>query len=467
MIKHIEAIRLSNRIQKQTCREEVEEGRESSSMEKKPEMPVRQTQEDHQGGRESSSSSSMGKRKLSTEAGQPDQEDHGEGDQSPSSMEIKKQKVDRPDQENSSTMENKKLEVDPVRPLHHQPQRLEYPKGFRFLPTEVELVRDYLMKKFNKEDVPVPINEIQEDEVYKYSPMQLAGVGKHIIDGDKRLGVKTLFEYKGSNSEWEMKEYALTDLEKSEAKLLNGFVLCYIYEKEEDAEEKFEDIIVNNEELVPPSPTPMISTSTEEYFKSFPSGVLFSPTDKELVIYYLWVKNKFDGRHLPINRIHEVEIYKYHPQRLTEMHERCREDGWYFFVPKHKKENQLKSSDAGGYWKLEQESHEPPLQRNIDSSSTVKCHKTSFRYYEDQKQPARDRTVWKMIEYSIRIPDAEDDDSGTGKPYWDLCKIRSFKSWEIKKPRKKSTDDQKGKGRHIQLLDLNEDPPEESAEDAR
>lgn len=90
-------------------------------------------------------------------------------------MENKKLKApvvaDEP-QENSS-VEKKKLEVDQVRPLdHHQPQ---YPKGFRFLPTDVELLRDYVMKKFYDEAVPVPINEIQEVEVYKYSPEELAG----------------------------------------------------------------------------------------------------------------------------------------------------------------------------------------------------------------------------------------------------------------------------------------------------
>lgn len=100
--------------------------------------------------------------------------------------------------------------------------------------------------------------------------------------------------------------------------LLDGFVLCCIYKKEKKAVQKAGDFIVRNEELVPSlSAAITISTSIEEHFKSFPSGLLFSPTDTELVVYYLWVKNNFGGRYLPINRIHEVELYNYHPQHLT------------------------------------------------------------------------------------------------------------------------------------------------------
>lgn len=53
----------------------------------------------------------------------------------------------------------------------------------------------------------------------------------------------------------------------------------------------------------------------EAYFRSLPPGYQFMPSDVELILYYL--KRKILNQELPINRIHDVNIYQYHPQTLT------------------------------------------------------------------------------------------------------------------------------------------------------
>ena len=52
----------------------------------------------------------------------------------------------------------------------------------------------------------------------------------------------------------------------------------------------------------------------EAYLNALPSGFKFDPTKEELIIDYL--KPKIDGKKLPINLIHEVNIYMYTPDQL-------------------------------------------------------------------------------------------------------------------------------------------------------
>ena len=48
---------------------------------------------------------------------------------------------------------------------------------------------------------------------------------------------------------------------------------------------------------------------------SLPPGYRFAPTDRELVVDYL--SNKVSGKPIPGNRIIDVNIYHFHPQKLT------------------------------------------------------------------------------------------------------------------------------------------------------
>jgi len=161
---------------------------------------------------------------------------------------------------------------------------LQLPPGFRFFPTEEELVVHYLCKKAASLPLPVPI--IADVDLYKYDPWQLpekalfgekewyfftprdrkypngsrpnraagsgywkaTGADKPITakGGKKRVGVKKALVFyvgkapKGSKTNWLMHEYRLSDLNRPARKKgslrLDDWVLCRIYSKKISAE---------------------------------------------------------------------------------------------------------------------------------------------------------------------------------------------------------------------------------------
>ncbi|KAL6964605.1 hypothetical protein U1Q18_035655 [Sarracenia purpurea var. burkii] len=57
---------------------------------------------------------------------------------------------------------------------HNQHYIHDYPPGYRFCPTDTELVVHYLMKKMKNE--PLPHNKIPILNLYQYNPYDLAGL---------------------------------------------------------------------------------------------------------------------------------------------------------------------------------------------------------------------------------------------------------------------------------------------------
>eukprot|EP00252_Welwitschia_mirabilis_P019478 TRINITY_DN4525_c0_g1_i1.p1 TRINITY_DN4525_c0_g1~~TRINITY_DN4525_c0_g1_i1.p1 ORF type:complete len:349 (+),score=60.37 TRINITY_DN4525_c0_g1_i1:159-1205(+) len=161
---------------------------------------------------------------------------------------------------------------------------LNLPPGFRFFPTDEELVVHYLAKKANLQALPVPI--IAEVDLYKYDPWLLPGLAlfgekewyfftprdrkypngsrpnraagsgywkatgadKPIIakGGKKRVGIKKALVFyagkapKGTKTNWIMHEYRLAELSKPAKRKgslrLDDWVLCRIYNKKSSAE---------------------------------------------------------------------------------------------------------------------------------------------------------------------------------------------------------------------------------------
>ncbi|KAL6228063.1 hypothetical protein ACLB2K_002017 [Fragaria x ananassa] len=154
---------------------------------------------------------------------------------------------------------------------------LDLPAGFRFHPTDEELVNHYLIKKCASQNISVPI--IKEIDLYKFDPWQLpemalygekewyffsprdrkypngsrpnraAGTGywkatgadKH-IGKPKALGIKKALVFyagkapKGVKTNWIMHEYRLANVDRSASKKnhnlrLDDWVLCRIYNK--------------------------------------------------------------------------------------------------------------------------------------------------------------------------------------------------------------------------------------------
>lgn len=155
---------------------------------------------------------------------------------------------------------------------------IELPPGFRFHPTDEELVLHYLCRKCSSKPISVPI--IKEIDLYKYDPWQLpelavcgekewyffsprdrkypngsrpnraAGTGYWKATGadkpigrPKTLGIKKALVFyagkapKGVKTNWIMHEYRLANVDRSAAKKTNNnlrlddWVLCRIYNK--------------------------------------------------------------------------------------------------------------------------------------------------------------------------------------------------------------------------------------------
>ncbi|XP_022157724.1 NAC domain-containing protein 2-like [Momordica charantia] len=163
---------------------------------------------------------------------------------------------------------------------------LELPPGFRFHPTDEELVLHYLCRKCSSQPIAVPI--IKEIDLYKYNPWQLpelavcgekewyffsprdrkypngsrpnraAGTGYWKATGadkpigrPKALGIKKALVFyagkapRGVKTNWIMHEYRLANVDRSAAKKnnnlrLDDWVLCRIYNKKGCIEKHFE-----------------------------------------------------------------------------------------------------------------------------------------------------------------------------------------------------------------------------------
>ncbi|XP_043718613.1 NAC domain-containing protein 2-like [Telopea speciosissima] len=160
---------------------------------------------------------------------------------------------------------------------------LELPPGFRFHPTDEELVMHYLCRKCATQSIAVPI--IAEIDLYKYDPWQLpgkalygekewyffsprdrkypngsrpnraAGTGYWKATGadkpighPKAIGIKKALVFytgkapRGEKTNWIMHEYRLADVDRSARKKnslrLDDWVLCRIYNKKGSMEKQ-------------------------------------------------------------------------------------------------------------------------------------------------------------------------------------------------------------------------------------
>ncbi|CAK9149929.1 unnamed protein product [Ilex paraguariensis] len=155
-------------------------------------------------------------------------------------------------------------------------QELELPPGFRFHPTDEELVMHYLCRKCAAQSIAVPI--IAEIDLYKFDPWQLPGMALYgekewyffsprdrkypngsrpnraagtgywkatgadkPIGKPKALGIKKALVFyagkapKGVKTNWIMHEYRLANVNRSAGKRTNmrldDWVLCRLYNK--------------------------------------------------------------------------------------------------------------------------------------------------------------------------------------------------------------------------------------------
>ncbi|GFZ17753.1 NAC domain containing protein 89 [Actinidia rufa] len=124
-------------------------------------------------------------------------------------------------------------------------------------------------------------------------------------------------------------------------------------------------------------------------------GFRFSPTDEELISYYL--KKKIEGSDKCVDVISEVEINKYEPWELPAKSVVQSESEWFFFSSRGRKYpngSQSKRATESGYWKA------TGKERKVKSSSNVIGTKRTLVFHIG-RAPKGERTEWIMHEYCM------------------------------------------------------------------
>nr|UBT01677.1 NAC transcription factor 73 [Litchi chinensis] len=124
-------------------------------------------------------------------------------------------------------------------------------------------------------------------------------------------------------------------------------------------------------------------------------GFRFSPTDVELISYYL--KKKLEGLEKCVEVIPEVEICKYEPWDLPAKSIIQSENEWFFFSARGRKYpngSQSRRATELGYWKA------TGKERNIKSGNEVIGTKRTLVFHKG-RAPKGERTEWIMHEYCM------------------------------------------------------------------
>ncbi|KAJ4908006.1 NAC domain-containing protein 89 [Raphanus sativus] len=138
-----------------------------------------------------------------------------------------------------------------------------------------------------------------------------------------------------------------------------------------------------------------VSKDTVEASTVFP-GFKFSPTDVELISYYL--KRKMDGLERSVEVIPETDIYNFEPWDLPDKSIVKSDTEWFFFCARGKKYphgSQNRRATKMGYWKA------TGKERDVKSSSEVIGTKRTLVFHIG-RAPKGERTEWIMHEYSMK-----------------------------------------------------------------
>ncbi|CAN8247071.1 unnamed protein product [Cochlearia groenlandica] len=125
-------------------------------------------------------------------------------------------------------------------------------------------------------------------------------------------------------------------------------------------------------------------------------GFRFSPTDVELISYYL--RRKIDGDENSVAVIAELDIYKFEPWDLPGESKIKSENEWFYFCSrgrKYRSGSQSRRTTRLGYWKG------TGKERSVNSGNQTVGTKRTLVFHIGRASRG-ERTEWIMHEYCIR-----------------------------------------------------------------
>ncbi|XP_008787325.2 transcription factor JUNGBRUNNEN 1-like [Phoenix dactylifera] len=150
-------------------------------------------------------------------------------------------------------------------------------------------------------------------------------------------------------------------------------------------------------------------------------GFRFHPTDEELVGFYL--RRKVEKKHLRIEIIKQIDIYKYDPWDLP-ISAAGGEKEWYFFCLRGRKyKNSIRPNRVteSGFWKAT--GIDRPIYSTGDAGDCIGLKK-SLVYYRGSAGKGT-KTDWMMHEFRLPASDKNDDNSPRIQEaeIWTICRI--------------------------------------------